>query len=332
MRREGADRSSESRPILAPLSAIGLDVGGSGVQIARVEWLRSLPDPSTPTATDRDDAASRAAPVELHGTGTIALSPTPSHPAAFAEAAADALERLDLGGHLPLGVALPGYLDGERRRVLRLSHLPAFDGDDLASRLADRTGRRVTLDTDTNAGAVGESIAGAGVGHERVLYVSLGTGLGAALVRRGRPIRVSHHVVGHAAGIPIGAEHHSAESLLCAARIRRHSACGREPRAECLAADAGDVDARQVWNAFGADLGALLAVLVPFLRAEVVVVGGGLSGASHHFLDAARDALDERTTLPATPIVTAALRPLSGVFGMALLADEPRPRAPGPDR
>ena len=294
---------------------VGCDVGGTTVKLVRLRRGR---------VARRQEIPSRA-------------------PEPVGKPAADFLDRLcaalrdvspaEPGKVAPLGVALPGFLDARRRKVLHLSHLPELDGLPLASRLERRLGRPVILDTDTNAGAVGEARLGAGRGAGRLLYVSLGTGLGAAFTVRGEPLRVSHHTVGQIAHLPIGEDgprcscgrRGCAEALLGAGGIVWRAGLDRRssPRLLQERAEAGDPAARAEWRQTGELLGRLLNVLIPLLQPDVVVVGGGVARAADHFLPAAAAHL--KRTLPRPLRSRAQLAPArlgvwAGAVGAALLA------------
>src|SRR5690606_37790419 len=139
------------------------------------------------------------------------------------------------------------------------------------------------LDTDTNAGATAEAVLGAGRDARRVLYVSLGTGLGAALTDGGRPVRVRNHIVGQVAYIPI--QKRGAEELLCERGILAR-AVSRFSTARGLSehAAAGDPQALHAWRETGAILGQLLAILCALWQPDVALTGGGIAHASEHFL------------------------------------------------
>jgi glucokinase len=239
-------------------------------------------------------------------------------------------------GAAAAGVALPGFLDEKRRRVVRLSNLPALDGVPLGRELGRRLGLPIVLDTDTNAGAVAESVLGAARGLRSVLYISLGTGLGVALCRRGEPVRVARHTIGHAAHLRLDAEgprcacggRRCAESLLSARgivwRARRAGLSVRAPAA--LHAEAlrpGGRAARRVWQDIGALVGDLAAVLGSLFAPDAIILGGGTAGAADVFLPSAERALHRRWP-PALgsppPLRPAALGRLAGAVGAALLA------------
>jgi glucokinase len=239
-------------------------------------------------------------------------------------------------------VALPGFLDPQRSRVVYLSNVPALNGVDLKARLERRLSLPVVLDTDTNAGAVAEAHLGAGVGHRRVLYLTLGTGVGAALVVDGAPVRVSRHTVGHVAHVPLDPRGPRCrcgrvgctEAVLSAGgilwRARRHGlrriqtteALGHlahDPRAD----PSGRTAARAVWRETGEALGRLCVTLGSLLHPDGIVVGGGVAGAAVDFLPAARRHLDRQLTPRVGHSVSldaAATGRKAGAVGAALLA------------
>ena len=231
------------------------------------------------------------------------------------------------------GIALPGFLDEKRRRILHLSNLPKLDGLDLAARLERRLKWKIILEADSNAGAIGEARLGAGRGIRRLLYLTMGTGLGAALTVKGIPVRVSNNTIGHIAGLPIGpAKKREAEKLLGARGIlRRFRAAGGDrrvstPLALCELALSGDVGARAAWKETGELLAELLAILVPMLRPDGVVLGGGIAGAADTFLPTTLRALRRRLrgSEPGCPeIFPAALKAYAGAAGAALSARSP---------
>ncbi|MES4891361.1 ROK family transcriptional regulator [Streptomyces sp. NPDC096012] len=80
---------------------------------------------------------------------------------------------------LGVGVALPGPLDHARGVLHRVTGFPDWDGFPLRDALVSRLGVPVVVDKDTNAAALGLSVAGEGGSFA---YLHLGTGLGAGLV------------------------------------------------------------------------------------------------------------------------------------------------------
>ncbi len=290
--------------------AVGVDLGGTNVKLVSLRGRRVL---------DR------------------AHHPTPAGTASEIAATLAALIRgasSRIGGLPAVAVAVPGFLDRRRRRIELLSNVPALDGFALAASLERRLRGAVTppirLDADTNAGALGEARLGAGRGASRLLYVTVGTGLGAALITDGRIVRVSRHTVGQVAHIPLdpagprcpcGARG-CAEQLIAArgitARARRLALAARDRRSPAdvlAAARRSSRAARAVLRETGVLLGRLLSILTAMLSPDRVVVGGGVAGAAEFLLPATRRELRDRVE-----VRPAALGRFSGAVGAAIIA------------
>ncbi len=301
---------------------IGCDVGGTSIQATLLRGSRPRHALQIATPTGRNKLV-----VELSG---IILR---------------LVEETTRQTHAPpaaVGIGFCGLLDGRRRSIVRSTHLPELNGCRLAASVERRTRLPVTLDADTNAGAVAAATLGVGRGFSRVLYVSLGTGLGAALVVDRRPVRASNHTVGQISEILIedvtAGRHQSAraESLLSSrgilARARRRGIGGLTSTHDLFtAARDRDARARRVWHEVGQILGRLLHTLVSLWSPNVVVVAGGTAGAAEFLLPAAerelgrsmRDTAEKPAEKPA--LVTPDRARLTGAIGAALLARQALP-------
>jgi glucokinase len=279
-----------------------------------------------------------------------AKSPTPT---GGVDAVLDAVEavvrRLD-PEPTAVGIGTPGVVEPGTGRVLLAPNLSGFDRPvEVRRLLEDRLGCPVSVGNDVNVAALGEVRAGAGVGHDDVLAVWLGTGLGAGLVLDGR-LRVGPHglagELGHSVVVP-GGRRCSCGGLghleayigrrALEAQARALHAAGRSTRLVELAGDgpmkskvfraaydAGDPVARELL-----DEGILLlAVAVVNVAVTVdiaaVVVGGGLG---ERFADLVTEQLSSalRTLGHAgiePAVLPAALGDHAGALGAARLAVE----------
>ena len=254
-------------------------------------------------------------------------------------------------GHAPaaVGVAAAGFVDVTGSRVMFAPHLP-WRGEPLRERLAERWGCPVLLDNDANCAAHAEAAYGAARDAASVVAVTLGTGIGGALLLDGRVVRGRNGMAGefgHVQVVPDGLpcecgrrgcweQYCSGHALVRHARERighmptvLAELCEGDPArltgpmVSAAAAD-GDLVARGAFEAVGDWLGVGLANLVAALDPELVVVGGGVSAAGERLLDPARTAL-ERTLVGAAhrvvpPLVAATLGPAAGAIGAADLA------------
>ncbi len=103
----------------------------------------------------------------------------------------------DLGA---VGVALPGPLEPASGRVIEAPNLPGWGPLSVRDVLAEALGAPVALENDANAAALAEWRFGAGQGAERMVYLTMSTGVGGGLVLDGalyRGVLASAGEVGH---------------------------------------------------------------------------------------------------------------------------------------
>ena len=152
----------------APPAQVGIDLGGTGSRFAVI--------------SDDNVVAASELPTSELGAGT------PAERASRVAAVVAAL--------LPEGYWLEGVGIGASGPVLLPSGtisnpatLPWFSDFDLAGMLTAELGVPVVIDNDAVAWALGEHHFGAGRECERLLVVTLGTGIGVAFLDHGRPFR-----------------------------------------------------------------------------------------------------------------------------------------------
>ena len=186
----------------------------------------------------------------------------------------------------------------------------------VARALADLLGRPVHVENDCTSGAFAEWRVGAATGHDDVLYVGVGTGIGGGLIVNGGLARGAHgwageigHIIVQPDGEICGCGNRGCwETVASGSAITRegrialtrhaHSALAAmtdDPAAvtgEMVseAARAGDAAARGILAEVGARLGQGIAGLVNVLDPSIVVVGGGASEAGELLLEPARRA------------------------------------------
>jgi len=285
---------------------IGIDLGGTAIKLGRFDRQGELlAELQVPT-------------------------PQPAMPGAIAVALADAVQQLDPDRLAPLvGIGLPGPMDAAGRVARVCINLPGWQQVPLAEWLEPQLQRRVTLANDGNCALVGEAWRGAAQGFRDVLLLTLGTGVGGGLLLGGQ-LFTGH---GGAAAEPglIGVDPEgppcnsgnrgSLEQYCSIAGLGRLSPL--DPAELCRLADGGDPQALAVWQRYGHWLGIGLSSLVYVLTPELVLIGGGLSAASHHFLPAVLAELEQRVQAESRAgleVRRAALGNGAGRLGAARLA------------
>jgi predicted NBD/HSP70 family sugar kinase/biotin operon repressor len=224
-------------------------------------------------------------------------------------AALRVVANVDEGAVVGAGIGLPGPIDRRTGAVGSAVILPGWAGIPAREALARRLGVRVQVDNDANLGALAEASFGAGRGLADIVYVKLGSGVGAGLVIGGR----LHHgaaglagEIGHVQVRPDGAvcrcgnrgclETIAAEAALRALlRPARGHEVTRRELLELVAA--GDLGATRVVNDAGLAIGRVLADLCNVVNPEAIVVGGELSEVGDPLLSGIREAVD-RYALP----------------------------------
>jgi glucokinase len=251
-----------------------------------------------------------------------------------------------------VGVGAAGFVDAPGETVLFAPHL-SWRNEPLRDALAKRLGVPVLLDNDANTTAWAEHRFGAARAADNVLCLTLGTGIGGALIVNGGLFRGGHGLAGefgHMTVVRDGRrcecgnrgcwEQYASGNVLV--REARELVQSRSPAAHQLrelveddpgrltgptvtaAAAGGDLAAVELFTEIGSWLGTGLAGLVAAFDPELIVVGGGLSDAGDLLLDPARETLARSLTgrgfRPVPAVVAAELGPDAGFIGAADLA------------
>lgn len=250
------------------------------------------------------------------------------------------------------GIGCPGRIDFGNGRVLWLrSKLEFLEGISLAEQLGERLSCRVVCDNDVNTILAGEMRFGAGRGYRNVVGITVGTGIGGALVFDGHMIRGKNWAAGtfgymsvdscgpkHVCGnTGIIEEHASHSGILRQLRkaledreispLTKSLAQNQEPGLRELfeALDAGDPLASRLVSKLISELGVMISNLMYALDPELVLVGGGLVSHRPSVLNLVCREVGERAGfLPpgATEILPMQLGDMSGVYGGLALALE----------
>jgi glucokinase len=291
---------------------VGVDIGGTKIVAGLVDGAGQV--------VDRED---RATPERTAPPGVVE--------SLIVEAVVALAERHDVDA---VGVAAAGFVDEAGERVMFAPHL-SWRNEPLRERLSGRLGLPVVVANDANAALWAEHRYGAAVDADDVVMVTLGTGIGGALLIGGRLHTGRNGMAGefgHTQAVPGGRPcecgHKGCWEQYCSGKALARFAqeAGSDLRGSALtwAAEAGDPVARGAFVEVGGWLGVGLADLVASFDPDLVLVGGGVSAAGDLLLVPARRALHARLVgsgyreVPA--VVPAALGPLAGLVGAAELA------------
>jgi glucokinase len=267
-------------------------------------------------------------------------TPQPATPGSVCVEIVDAINFLDPDGRAAVvGIGLPGPMDAEARVARICINLPGWEEVPLAAWLEPRLKRSVTLANDGNCALVGEAWKGAAAGCSDVLLLTLGTGVGGGVMVGGQ-LFTGHNGAAAEPGLitlfPDGPDCNSGnrgslEQFASISGLKRLS--GVEPSSLAMAASCGDAKALAHWERYGQLLGTGISSLVYLFTPQLVLVGGGLAGASEYFLPAVRREVSTRVqavSREGLQIKACALGNGAGRLGAACLAIQRLLEAPSP--
>ena len=236
-----------------------------------------------------------------------------------------------------IGVATPGVVDVKEGRVVSGAvNIPGWSGVELAAVLRTETGLEVFVDNDANAMAMAELRLGAAKNADSAICVTIGTGIGGALIIDGRLWRGASHSAGEIGQIALnvtdcgaGAE----ESALVTLESRTSAkALTREfhrqttetltPREIFERYQSRDTTAKALIRRSCELLGSALANQVNVLNPRKVILGGGVVDALPGVVNIIESVILARAVRSATAglsVVPAGLGNKAGLTGAALL-------------
>jgi glucokinase len=293
-------------PSVVPPQVLGIDLGGTAIKLGRFD-------------------------AKLHCLQTLTVpTPQPSTPIAVVDAIAAAIAQLDPGQQAAaIGIGTPGPSDITGRIARIAINLDGWQDVPLADWLEAKTGRPTTVENDANCAGLGESLLGAGRGYRHLILLTLGTGVGGAIIWDGQLFVGRDGAAGELGLITLNPEgpacrsgnRGSLEQFTSASAIQQRT--GLSPEELGKRAIAGDPQSLDFWQDYGRDLGAGIASLVYVLTPEAIVIGGGVSASAEFFFPALWTELEQRvlpTSRTDLKLLKAELGNDAGMTGAAHLA------------
>ncbi|HET9522118.1 MAG TPA: ROK family protein [Candidatus Limnocylindrales bacterium] len=248
-----------------------------------------------------------------------------------------------------IGLGVPGPVEFATGRPISPPIMPGWDGYPIRERFSGPNEAPVWVDNDVNVLALGEWRSGIAQGHDNVVVVKIGTGIGAGIISDGRLHRGAQGSagdVGHiqvvddtsvicrcgnigclealAGGAAIGRSGEAAARQGRSARLRAALDEHGELTAEDVARAAafGDPVAVDLLQSAGRRVGFMLASVVNFFNPSLIIIGGGVAQSGDHLLASIRETVYRRSLPLATRdllIQRSSLGMLGGVIGTASL-------------
>ena len=313
----------------AQMHAVGIDIGGTKIAGALVDdsgvILKELRVPSPIDDSDQMIEAISSLIDQLTGDSQV----------------------------IGVGVAAAGFLSVDREVMYHSPNIAAWRNEPLKSRIESKTSYPVLLENDANAAGWAEFRFGAGKDVQSMIMLTIGTGVGGAIISEGRLLKGGFGIggeLGHVVSVPGGRKcgcglsgcletYTSGTALLLAARKLASSDSPSGQRLKELALLEGELSGEMVYLAImendpganelitelGSHLGtAIGSLFVPVLDPELAVIGGGVSAVGDKLMDPIRESLHKSLPAkgyrPELKVVKATFLNQAGLIGAADLA------------
>lgn len=249
-----------------------------------------------------------------------------------------------------VGIGLPGLINYRTQQVKILPHFPDVSTIDIRRELRQALGIPVILDNDANVAGYAEWQCGAAIDKHDCVYLTLGTGIGGAVIMDNRMLHGAQGFAGEIGHTKVGADELecSCGSMGCletvasgpniVRRIRerffthpdynksllKEKTKGRLTCEDVVdAALKGDNLSRLVLAETARYLGIAIANVVNILNVEMVVLGGPVMAAGEFLLSTIRHEASSRCFAPMLnncSIAASRLGSDTGIIGAAMMA------------
>jgi glucokinase len=240
----------------------------------------------------------------------------------------------DIGGAQAVGLIVPGIVDPAARRGVS-SMLLGWRDVPFGDLVQDACNLPTAVDHDVRSAARAEFHYGNGTGISDALFVTVGTGIGAAALIGGEIRTGAHgnggeiaHIVVDPDGPPCpcgkrGCVETMASGPAIAAAYRAGGGRTADAKSVAAAARNGDPLAAAVWGRAAGMLGRAIAIYSQILDPAMVILAGGVAAAGEQLVQPIRRAVAAQVSSSIQPqVVLSGLGGIAGVHGAAMIALE----------
>jgi glucokinase len=210
-----------------------------------------------------------------------------------------------------IGIGSTGPVDPFTGEIGDVNFLPGWQGSNIVEDLARIFKVKVGMENDADAAALGEAGWGAGKNKSRLIYVTVGTGIGGGILLDGKLYRgvdqahpeLGHHVIDASGPECLCGFHGCWESLAAGPAMANWVKAQAPPdyahsenlsaKKICELAQAGDALAQRAAEREAYYLGLGLANLIVLFTPDAIVLGGSVMKSAHLFLDGIRKVIRE---------------------------------------
>jgi glucokinase len=305
----------------------GIDIGGTNMNIGLVaEQGQVLHETVIPTCPSNgpEDALSRIA-------GSLSQMLSVHH------------ENLDCRG---IGIGIPGLLDTEKGCIIEASNLPGWQHYPITDTLSAKLNMPVFIENDANLAALGEYWLGSGQGAGNLFMITLGSGIGGAILDGGKILKLhpsagefGHMIIersgavctcGRRGCLETYVSKHGFERMFREklsrypqSSMQHYEAGSVTPQLIAIHAAKGDGLANLIFREAGDTLGIAVSNVINLTGVSRIIVGGGIANAWDLLQEPVMRSLEKnvfRSIFNGVKVCKAALGEKAGFMGAARLA------------
>lgn len=249
---------------------------------------------------------------------------------------------------LSVGIGCPGLIDSNTGVVRFSPNIPSWNNVEIGKILSDEFSVPVSIDNDVRVAALGEYAFGAGRNYKNIVCITVGTGVGGAIILDGKLMRGSTQSMGELGHITLKKDgpkcgcgnYGCLEALASSTAIIRKAKDviekGLSPIMKKMlddgqnlnaylvtkASEQGDKEASRIMRETGEWLGIGLSTIINIINPEVIIIGGGVSLAGDILFNPMKEEISKRALkIPSefVKIVPAELGDSAGMIGASTL-------------
>ncbi len=245
-----------------------------------------------------------------------------------------------------IGVGIPGLLDVENGTIMEASNLPGWQQYPMAGELSKQVGLPVFIENDANLAALGEHWMGAGREAMDLFMITLGSGIGGALLAGGKIFRLhpsagefghmiidksgANCVCGRKGCLETFVSKHGLQRLVRkimpgypASPLQNLDVKSITPQLLATHAGQGEPLAHHIFREAGEALGIAISNVINLTGVTCIIIGGGIANAWEWMRESARVSIETNvfsSMLSNVTVSRAALGEKAGFVGAAKLA------------
>lgn len=185
-------------------------------------------------------------------------------------------------------IGVPGVPNPETGAILLAPNIGGIDRINFAESLSQKLGVEIIVENDVNLSALGEHWLGEKGEQDNLVYLSVGTGIGAGIVLGGSLLRGSFGAAGEVGFLPLGTDPFEPESLKTGAlerstatsaiinNYKKHSQTLKNVPEVFEAAASGDMNAILVLDHVAKNIALSIAAIAAIIDPSKVVIGGSI--------------------------------------------------------